>query len=553
MAVLLPELSDKELDALPSRGEARVYRACRSLPAGVVVLHSVAGTWAARDGTLRDGEADFVLLDAAWGMLVVEVKGGGVARDSRTGRWSSVDCHGQRHPIKDPFEQAARQKYALLATLQRHADWPRGRRVNLGHAVVFPDLAPSNKPEVSSMDPLLIGTGDDLQDFTSWYGSACAAWGGADPPPGRDGLAFLRRVLAGAVESRPLVRLRLSDEEEVRVRLTAQQAGLLDYTQAHTRTSTAGGAGTGKTVLALEKARRLAARGLRTALLCYNRPLADDLHWRAGDTPGLDVLGFHQLCWREMAAVRQSTGRDLLDEARDVEPGGEEFEVLYPLALSFSIGESGSCGGYDALVVDEGQDFGDYMWVALEDLIRDSDKAELHVFHDTNQSVYGQWESPLPLPPFHLTVNCRSTKQIHDAAYRHFSGVTTRAGDLDGVAIRTLEAPGMPDQAMRLFREITRLLRDEEVQPHEMAVLIAEETPTWHVNELSRHGLPGGVRWQTLTDAPPSAGKVVRIDSVRRFKGLEAEIVFLWGIDDLEATTPRRPRTAVRRALPCRQ
>lgn len=98
MARMIPELADEQLRAFRSRAEARFYEACRDqLPAGLVVVHSAG--WIYRDarGRLREGEADFTILDPQAGVLAVEVKGGGVAFDASTGRWFSVDREGRRN------------------------------------------------------------------------------------------------------------------------------------------------------------------------------------------------------------------------------------------------------------------------------------------------------------------------------------------------------------------------------------------------------------------------------------------------------------------------
>lgn len=529
MATLLPRLTEDELARLPSQAEARFYRACETLPPGTIVLHSLGGVWDRGDGTLRDGEADFVILDRAWGMLVIEVKGGGVGRDARTGRWHSVDHNGKRHVIKDPLGQANRQKYALLEEVRRNPRWQRlGHRLNVGHAVALPDVRDRELFDIPGWNPRLVASADDLACLTEWHAKATEAYGSKFPSPGRDGLAVLREIFAGGLEVRPLVSLRLADEDAERVRLTRQQALLLDFTANHPRTGVAGGAGTGKTLLALEKARRLAAAGLRTLLLCYNRPLADDLRSRAKGVENLAVLGFHQLCDREIRAVRLATGKDLLVEARLAEPRADEFAVHYPLALALSAGEPGACGAYDALVVDEGQDFGEYFWLALDALLGGPESGQLHVFHDTNQAVYGRWMPPVPQPPFPLTVNCRSTRQIHEAAYRHYTGGETGPGGLDGVDVRYHRIEGLPAQASVIAREVTQLLRDEGVQPRDIAVLVAADRPAHHLAELRRLGLPRGAAWRSLDE-----GHGVALDTVRRFKGLEAAIVFLWGIDRL--------------------
>ena len=70
-------------------------------------------------------------------------------------------------------------------------------------------------------------------------------------------------------------------EDEEFLRLTDEQLTLLDSLAAHKRAAIEGAAGTGKTVLAMEKARRLATTGDRVLLLCFNIPLAIHLRRQA--------------------------------------------------------------------------------------------------------------------------------------------------------------------------------------------------------------------------------------------------------------------------------
>ena len=63
------------------------------------------------------------------------------------------------------------------------------------------------------------------------------------------------------------------------------------------------GAGTGKTVLALEKASRLAGMGKRTLLLCYNAPLADHLKRIVTGIENLKCASFHSFCHETAAAA----------------------------------------------------------------------------------------------------------------------------------------------------------------------------------------------------------------------------------------------------------
>jgi hypothetical protein len=55
----------------------------------------------------RDGEADLLVAHPELGIMVIEVKGGGIRRIG--GRWESTDGSGTAHPIKDPFAQVTRE------------------------------------------------------------------------------------------------------------------------------------------------------------------------------------------------------------------------------------------------------------------------------------------------------------------------------------------------------------------------------------------------------------------------------------------------------------
>src|SRR5262245_37538849 len=114
--------------------EGRVWRALEMLEDGWIVFHSV--TWQApRAGREGDGEADFILLHARHGMLVLEVKGGRI--ELADGRWFTTDRNGARNEIRDPFRQAVDSKHALLRYLQDVALRPTP---TIGHAIVFPDI-----------------------------------------------------------------------------------------------------------------------------------------------------------------------------------------------------------------------------------------------------------------------------------------------------------------------------------------------------------------------------------------------------------------------------
>ena len=141
MTTTIPDLTDAQLNELPSHAEARVYRSLRdNLPDDYVVLFQVGWILRQEGERARDGETDFLICHPDKGCLCVEVKGGGVGFDAATGEWSSIDRHGRKHKIKNPIDQALKAKYSVRSKLDEHPRWRAFSLGNvlLGHAVLFP-------------------------------------------------------------------------------------------------------------------------------------------------------------------------------------------------------------------------------------------------------------------------------------------------------------------------------------------------------------------------------------------------------------------------------
>ena len=245
----------------------------RQLGADWTILHSVH--WLARaGGRSRDGEADFLLAHPRHGVLVLEAKGGSIARDGVTLAWSSRDWGGTEHAITDPFEQAERNMYTLRDKL---ADAPgtAGFRWRLARAVAFPDVLVGDADLGPNAPRALIIDSGDLATLARALGRAFEAAPGGGAGPGAEGVAALVRLLKPPVAlARPGLLGEMRRNEEAFLRLTEQQYGLLDFLGGHRRVAIDGAAGSGKTLLALEQCRCLARQGFRVLFTCYNKALA---------------------------------------------------------------------------------------------------------------------------------------------------------------------------------------------------------------------------------------------------------------------------------------
>jgi UvrD-like helicase C-terminal domain/AAA domain/Nuclease-related domain len=535
MARMVPELADTDLDRLQSSGEALFYRACRDqLDDGILVLYGQATIRYSGHGAPVTGDADFVIFDPGGGLLVVEVKGGGVAFEPAAGQWYSTDRLGIRHEIKDPFRQAQDQLHVILDQLRKHPQWLRrgGGRILAGHAAFFThvsrvaDLIRPNGPLQ------IIGGRQHLDDLATWWQSVAAYWRGSDDrlvPLGAAGISLVEQLFCKPIDVRPMVSALLRDEEVVRIRLTEQQARVLRSMSMHRRAAISGGAGTGKSVLALQKARQLAESGVSTLLVCYNRGLADHLKFVTEGTDNLHAMTFHQLCEWRIGVVKGDSGVDLLAEAQANLRGADYFQVQLPHALAVSTERSPF--RYDAIIVDEGQDFHPEFWLAIECLLRDSKTSTLYVFFDHNQMLYQPIKDlPITEPPFLLTVNCRNTRHIHGAAYRFYNGTETDAPEIEGAPIESITAPSLAAQAPKLHAAIVRLIDEHAVPPGDIAVLYFGRDKKSAYSLLQSRPLPKPIQWREEHHRQKGA---ILLDTVSRFKGLEAAIVFLWGLDSI--------------------
>lgn len=537
MATMLPELSDAQLAEVQSKAEVKVYRALREfLSAEFVVFFQVGWILQRENEEARDGETDFLVCHPKFGFLTIEVKGGGVGFDASIGEWYSVDRQKQRHSINNPISQAMKAKYSILTKLTENRRWRESNisHVLRGHSVFFPDLSNTNGLDRPDMPAELIGCSNDLLAIRAWVDRVFTYWANAGvswSPIGHRGIDVLREVFARSFVAMPLLATELIEQEARRLVLTKDQLKVLDVLRKRRRVTVSGGAGTGKTVLAVEKARRLANEGFKTLLTCYNRQLADHLATICSGVQGLSVMSFHQLCHRTVELASQQSGRDLVAEARFTYPGKGHFDVHLPNALTYAaeILET----RYDAIVCDEGQDFLEEFWLPLELLLSDYEKSPFYIFFDDNQNLYARVGTfPIPNEPFALTSNCRNTAQIHRAAYKHYKGEPVEAPDIDGDEVEFEAVNVREQQAVRVHAHVVDLIARQGIAPDDIVVLIVDSGhKDGYYSALQSRPLPKSARW--LIESTRGQGTVL-LDTVQRFKGLESAIVILWGMDTVD-------------------
>ena len=450
------------------------------------------------------------------GMLTLEVKGGAVAYNPRADRWTSRDRWNVTHNIKNPVQQARSAKHELLKKLNTSPHW-KTRRIRARHGVVLPH---------SSAPPGDLGA--DMPQrifcFSETFEAAFRDWileriGDAVLNKGRtqelgvDGLHALEQILAKPFRLRTSLGTLLSrDDAELEV-LTQQQFHIMRAIEAVPRAAISGAAGTGKTVLAMEEAKRCAESGIRTLFVCYNRGLATEIRQCLRDGPSVEVMTFHELCVDLTARAGLSNPNGL--------PERQLFEEVWPEHLIDAF-ERLPDQRYDAIIVDEGQDFLPLWWTAIEAALSRDSRALLRIFYDNNQRVYGS-VGDLPdevnLVPIRLTLNLRNTRRIHEVVRRHYRGHEIEPAGPEGVEVRWIRVNSSDQLKRRTSDCVWRLCSREHVPPGDIAVLVATETMIERVAPGNRLG-----EFRTVPCDEECKGRIV-VDTIRRFKGLERPVV----------------------------
>ena len=528
MARMFPDRMPEKVKADPARAaEREVYEVLGDeLPDRYSVFAWVS--WILKNPADRayDGEADFVIADPDRGLLVLEVKGGAIERDGSSGRWFSTDRAGNRYPIDDPFEQAKDNCYRLMRKLAGQPAWKHGAP-STWHAVAFPSVqdAPPDLGPAAPRDVVI--TRRDLGWLEKKLRQVFEFWQGGDKPaspPGVDGIASLQAFLAPTRKLKTPLIVNVEQDARRLDELTEHQFDVLDLMGPRRRVLVQGGPGTGKTVLALEKATRLARdEGFRTLLTCFNRPLADQLASSAAGIQNLSVHCFHDLCY----LTARAAGLEVQDPRSAAVPNAY-FRTTLPELFAAALDRTGE--RFDAVVVDEGQDFSAIDRTALELALVDRDHSVLYVFQDATQRVYldGEVWPEAGFVPADLPRNLRNTTAIHEAVCRVSGDRKTRPSGVAGTKPEFVTAGSLDEQRESLRKVLHRLLIEEHVPARSIVVLGSTRRA---LDKL----LPGRkVGSFKLTDDHAGDPRQVLIESITRFKGLEREVAVLVGLEPVD-------------------
>jgi hypothetical protein len=493
----------------------------KQLSTDYVVMHSVG--WLTRRRQFDDvGEADFVITNPRRGVLILEVKGGAIRGEWASENWTSTDRGGTAHEIKNPIKQADRTKWALRAKL---ADNPPTKAFvyPMFRGVAFPDMLLGNQPIGIDWDRQLVIDSSDLNSLAK----AIDRMFSVDLPTNplaKDAVEGLVSLLQPTVEiTRPGLVSELKTAEGHMARLSEEQSRTLEVLQFQRQAVINGCAGSGKTMLAVEKAMRLAEEGFEVLLTCYNKNLAAWMRSIVQQHSGaaadrIRVSHYHDLAVKLCEEAGMPT---------TVRPGDQSFwddDLPNDLADAIPL----LAKRFDAIVVDEGQDFLENWWITVQELLSDPKDGVFYIFQDERQAIYQRCSNlPISAPPFSLNRNYRNSSTIHERVVDYYDG-EPKPGSLgpQGRPIEFIDAAGASGQGS-LRKAIATLVNEEHVQPGQIVIL----TP--HGKDRSSLVEGQAMGNLTLTWATDPTEHQVRVSSIHSFKGLESDIVILVETDHL--------------------
>lgn len=480
------------------QSERKVWQGLSTLPGDWHVFHSVR--WQSiRGGREGDGEADLLLVHKDVGVIVLEVKGGSITVEN--GEWYSTNAQGI-YKIKNPFSQAVASKYALLEYFRKRS--PPLDAVSISHAVAFPDIEVPLSLGMFGPREIIIDRAD-LSNSQQAVKRIVAHW---QQRSRLSGIQMKRLVqsFAPTLQIRRTLRDELEEVGQQLITLTNQQVTLLANLRMVRKALIFGGAGTGKTVLAREKATQLAADGASVLLTCFNAPLAQRLEFELNGISNLRVSTFHALCTQEMRRAGQRI---------PAQPSQEWWDTNAAQGLVDAAGTNGTV--FDAIIVDEGQDFAPGWIDALLMTTRSPDECAFYVFSDNHQQIYRRgWPQPTDWPRFPLDINCRNSNPIASRVARIFDDPLPSRG-ASGPEPVFLPVDFRRESVPVILKLVSRLIREERLDAKQIAVLTDDATLAERLREMA-------VEDHVFC----SANKVgVVAETVARFKGLEADAVVL--------------------------
>lgn len=495
-----------------SEGEMMIYEAFKKLPDSYIIFYSVKWGEEGFSKRYRNGEADFLVFDPARGFLVIEVKTGGIKRND-DGRWFVIDRNGEEHQLLySPLDQAWRSVTRFGEILDGSSE-DVIRDYKIIPTVWFPKLSSRELRDNLPTEYQAANTfSEEDVDMPEAAVNRAFSRNGLPSPVVVPTRAVINKVIdlfAPTFSLIPSMSADIKEKDFLFNQLTREQATLLDYLGEQKIAGIHGASGTGKTMIALECARRL-PKDENVLFLCFNRLLLDFLIENyADEMPNVTFTSLNRLYMRANGTEKAEP-----DEITD-----------------FLLGDFMDDFEYRHIIIDEGQDFAADHLDILIDAIKATD-GYFYVFYDRNQLVHYlgnedettlEWLKKLDCRLV-LHKNCRNTYEIAQSAYspvnidnielaRHINGDRPCLNNYSN-----------ENEVIKGIADTIHFYTEKGFKRSQITILTLK---TLSKSILTGKESVGGYRLSI-----DGEGEGVLFTTARKFKGLESDVVIVIDIDN---------------------
>ena len=519
-------------EEIKSNAERKMYDVLQELNLkNAYVLHSLG---LPRHRSKIYGEIDFVVV-CERGVACLEIKGGRV--ECRDGQWSFIDRYGtERVKPEGPFAQVTGNMFSLRDILKRHFEGnPHMRNILMASGVVFSDIAFHSDSQEIIPEIIYDRTTEDISEYMNrvfdyWQQRQHREPSKLSPSDIREIVQFLRADFCFI----PSLNDRLEQVEQKLVRLTKEQAQLMQALGMNDHLIVEGGAGTGKTLLAAEYARRQLEQGDRVLYLTYNKNLAHHVMRSLPESGQLKVVNIHALFGEYISVDVEELKKNPQNYFSQVLP--ERFYDY--ISDKMATDPEAEKMQYDVLIMDEGQDILKPLYLySLDCLLKGGlDHGRWAVFYDEKQNIYNpEYQEGMdillsyPHTKFRLFVNCRNTVQIGTYSAKA-SGVTfAEFMRQNGEEVGKISYEDEKDFG-RKIKEILKVLREGKVSAGDITFLSPKKYKNSKLAAMK-------VKVNELNDNFQPDPAVPVYATIQGFKGLDAKVVILCDVEALRSET----------------
>lgn len=521
MTTFIPPYMGEEIK---SNAEKKMYDVLQKLNMkNAYVLHSLG---LPKHQSKIYGEIDFVVV-CDRGVACLEIKGGRV--ECRDGKWFFKDRYGvEREKPEGPFAQVTGNMFSLRDVLKKKFQNNKHMK-NLLTAcgVVFPDI------EFKSVSQEIISEivyDNRTEDITGYMNRVFDYWeerqhrqpSRLSPGDIRDIVQFLR----GDFVFIPTLSDRLNSVEKRLVRLTSEQAQLMQALSLNKHLLIEGNAGTGKTLLAVDFAKKKAASRKKVLFLTYNKNLANNVIRQVDTIENLKVINIHALFGEYVAVDVKKMQENPNVYFSEILP-----EIFYEYLSELSDEELEKIK-YDLIIMDEGQDILKPLYLySLDTLLRGGfANGDWAVFYDEKQNIYNpDYNDGMEIlrgyncTEFKLFVNCRNTVQIGTYSSK-ISGIDL--GEFireNGEEVQNISYED-DDDFKKKITGILKNLRKEKVDIRDVVFLAPKKYKNSKVAQAGIEVNEIGDNFDSLKELPVYA-------TIQGFKGLDSKIVILTDVE----------------------